>query len=70
MKDVQEIIKSLDGEELCKYYSYSLDCPGGVSGGPNGQIYLPCADGLREDDFDLEAYLADMEDADENEDTI
>lgn len=65
MKSAREIIDSLDGEDLCKYCSYSSDCDGGVIGGPNGPIYPPCADGLDEDDFDLEAYLADMEDADE-----
>ena len=65
MKDMREIIKSLDGEEVCKYCGYSPNCPGGVSGGPNGPIYPPCADRLIEDAFDLDAYLADMEDADE-----
>lgn len=65
MKSVREIIDNLDGEELCKYCEYSSDCSGGVKGGPNGPIYPPCADGLDEDDFDLEAYFSDLEDADE-----
>lgn len=63
MKDVQEIIKRLDGEELCKYCSYSTDCDGGVrSDGAGNPIYPPCTDGLDEYDFNLEAYLADMDD--------
>lgn len=61
MSDVREIIASLDSEELCKYCSYNADCDGGVHGGPNGPIYPPCADGLRESDFDLDAYLEDVE---------
>lgn len=65
MKSVREIIDSLDGEELCNYCSYSPDCSGGVKGSPNGPIFPPCCDGLDEDDFDLEAYLADSEEEDE-----
>ncbi len=65
MKSVREIIDSLDGEELCKYCSYSPDCSGGVHGSPNGPIFPPCSDGLDEGDFDLEAYLADSEEEDE-----
>lgn len=65
MKSVREIIDGLDGDELCKYCSYSPDCDGGVRGGPSGPIYPPCADGLDARDFDLDAYLADVEDKDE-----
>lgn len=63
---VKEIIDFLDAEELCKYCRYRSDCPGGVHGGPDGPIYPPCSDGVDEDDFDLDAYLTDMGDADEN----
>lgn len=66
MRDVREIMDSLDEDEFCKYCRHRSDCSGGVHGGPDGPIYPLCADGLDEDDFDLEAYLADMEDADEN----
>lgn len=66
MRDVREIIESLDGDELCKYCKYNDECEGDVRGGSDGPIYPPCFDGLDEDDFDLEAYLADMEDEDEN----
>lgn len=66
MRDVREIIESLDGDELCKYCQNRSECPGGVTGGPNGPIYPPCSNGLYEGDFDLEGYLADMEDEDEN----
>lgn len=65
MSDLGEIIENLDGDELCKYCEYNGDCPHGVTGGPNGPIYPPCADGLDEDDFDLETYLADSEGVDE-----
>ena len=66
MKSVLEIIDSLGCDELCKYCAYSSDCNGGVKGGPNGPIFPPCSNGLDEDDFDLESYLADLEDEDEN----
>lgn len=65
MKSTQEIIDSLDPDELCKYCKYSHECTGGIHGGPNGPIYPPCADGLDESDFDLESYLKDLEDEDE-----
>lgn len=65
MKSAQEIIDSLDADELCKYCSYNSDCSCGLSSGPDGPIYPPCADGLDEADFDLGAYLADLEDDDE-----
>lgn len=63
--NVKEIMDSLNTEELCKYCGYRSDCSGGVHGGPDGPIYPPCSDGLDEDDFDLDAYLADMEGEDE-----
>lgn len=59
--DVRKIIDSLDGDDLCQYCQFRNDCYGGVSGGPNGPIYPPCADGLDEDCFDLESYLSDLE---------
>lgn len=65
MKSVREIIDSIDCDELCKYCAYSSDCNGSVKCGPNGPIFPPCSDGLDEDDFDLESYLADLEDEDE-----
>lgn len=67
MRDVREIIDSLDGKELCKYCSYGIhyDCDGGIkSDGAGNPIYPPCSDGLSEDDFDLDAYLADTGSAD------
>lgn len=64
--NVKEIMDSLVAEELCKYCGYRSDCPGGVHGGPNGPIYPQCSNGLDEDDFDLEAYLADIGDEDGN----
>ena len=63
--NVEEIMDSLSGEELCKYCRYSIDydCDGGVrSDGAGNPIYPPCADGLDEDYFDLDAYLSDEED--------
>lgn len=59
MKSVEVIMESLDGDELCKYCKYNIDCNGGVIGAPNGPIYPPCADGLDESDFDLDSYLGD-----------
>lgn len=61
--NVEEIMDTLDGEELCKYCRYGIDydCDGGIrSGGDGTPIYPPCVDGLDKDDFDLEAYLVDM----------
>lgn len=61
--NVEEIIDSLSGEELCKYCRHGIDhdCGGGVrSDGAGNPIYPPCADGLDEDDFDLDSYLKDM----------
>lgn len=65
MTDIQRIMGNLDLEGLCKYCKYSSECSGGVRGGPDDPIYPPCADGLDEDDFDLESYLEDAEDEDE-----
>lgn len=62
--NVGEIIESLSEEELCKYCKHGIcyDCNGGVrSDGAGNPIYPPCADGLDEDDFDLDSYLEDME---------
>lgn len=61
-KQIEELMDELEGEEMCKYCLYNDDCPRGVVGGPNGPIYPPCSDGLKVDDFDYEAYLADKED--------
>lgn len=61
--NVEEIMDTLDGEELCKYCRYGIDydCDGGIrSDGAGNPIYPPCTDGLDKDDFDLEAYLVDM----------
>lgn len=63
--NVEEIMDSLSGEELCKYCRYGIDydCNGGArSDGAGNPIYPPCADGLDEDYFDLDAYLADEKD--------
>ena len=65
MKSVQEIIANLDGEELCKYCAHNSDCPGGVHCSPNGPMYPPCADGLNEEDFDLDAFMEDLEEENE-----
>ncbi|WP_024294962.1 hypothetical protein [Lacrimispora indolis] len=61
MSEAQKIIDNLDGEVLCKYCTFSLDCSGGVKGGPDGPIFPPCADGLDECYFDLDSYLEDLE---------
>lgn len=66
--NVEEIMDSLSEEELCKYCKHGIcyDCNGGVrSDGAGNPIYPPCADGLDEDDFDLDTYLADMEEENE-----
>lgn len=66
MKSVREIIDSLDGDELCRYCQHSPQCDRGVRPSGNGEpIFPPCADGLDERDFDLDAYLADLEDGNE-----
>lgn len=47
--NVEEIMDTLDGEELCKYCRYGIDydCDGGIrSGGDGTPIYPPCVDGL------------------------
>ena len=63
--DVREIIDSLDGDELCNYCRYKYEgCSGGVKGGPGGPIFPPCADGLEEEDFDLESYIEDYREED------
>ena len=36
--------KILQEELYCKVCQYQWDCRGGVSGGPDGPIYPPCAD--------------------------
>lgn len=65
MSDIQKIIGSLDGDELCRYCKYNDECEGDIRGGPDGPIYPPCADGLNDDEFDLETYLVDMEENNE-----
>lgn len=62
--NVEKIIDSLSAEELCKYCRYGIDhdCDGGIrTDGAGSPIYPPCADGLAGDDFDVDAYLADIE---------
>lgn len=62
--NVVEIIDSLSKEELCKYCRYGIhyECNGSVRpDGAGNPIYPPCADGLNEDDFNLDSYLEDME---------
>lgn len=66
--NVEEIMDSLSEEELCKYCRYGIDydCDGGIRSDSAGNpIYPPCADGLDEDYFDLDAYLVDTEEEDE-----
>lgn len=41
--------KILHEDLCCKVCQYQYDCNGGVSGGPSGPIYPPCAD----KDYDL-----------------
>lgn len=66
MSNIKEIIDSLDAEELCRYCLHGSDCSKGVTGGPNGPIFPPCASaGLTEDDFDIDLYLEDVEESDE-----
>lgn len=60
-KEINEIINSLEGEELCVYCVHNSYCSHGVTGTPNGPSYPPCADGLTIEDFDLESYLEDRE---------
>ena len=65
MKSVREIIESLNGDELCKYCQHAPYCDRGIRPSGNGEpIFPPCADGLDEGDFDLDAYLAYLEDED------
>jgi len=43
-------------DEVCKFCLYDIDCNHrAVSGGPNGPIYAPCADGEPERYIDVDA---------------
>ena len=61
-EEAWEKLSQLDGDELCRYCKYELDCSGGVSGGPNGPIYPPCSDGDIESVIDIDDYIASLED--------
>lgn len=66
MNSIREIIDScLDSDELCLYCVHHEYCDGGIKCYGGEPIFPPCADGLPEDDFDLERYLEDMGEKDE-----
>lgn len=54
-----------EGDEWCRYCRYSVDCNGGVRGGPNGTIYPPCADGKPEYCLDENAVLEAIEEGED-----
>lgn len=54
---IEKIVENLDLDEICKYCTYGIDCPGPVTGGPNGPIFAPCHDGNPENWFDLDSYI-------------
>lgn len=62
---LQKWLQEHDGEDYCKYCTYDLDCPHGVTGSPSGPSYLPCSDGDIIGLLDTERILADLE-ADED----
>ena len=65
MDTIKEIIANLDSEELCRYCNHREYCDGCVKCYGGEPIYPPCADGLDEDDIDIDLYLEDMEESDE-----
>lgn len=65
MRDIREIIDSLDSEELCRYCVHHEYCDDEVKCYGGEPIFPPCADGLSEDNFDMDLYLQDMEEANE-----
>ncbi len=65
MINIKKIIDGLDAEDLCRYCVHHDYCEGSVKCYGGEPIYPPCADGLSENDFDMECYLQDMEESDE-----
>lgn len=62
MKDrVEQWIEDHDGDNYCEYCIYHDDCPGGVSGGPNGPFYPPCCGTEMSELLDTDAILMDLE---------
>lgn len=50
-----------DSDDICKFCIHQSDCPGGVTGGPNGPIYPPCADGEPNQYLDYEELLDNLD---------
>ncbi len=58
---IKKWLDSHDGDDYCKYCKYDSNCNHGVTGGPNGPIYPPCADSDIEKLLDTESLLEDLE---------
>lgn len=55
-------VGELDPETVCEFCIHDSYCDHvGVTGGPNGPIYAPCADNDPETYFDYDAYIKSLE---------
>lgn len=57
-KQIQKAFNKLEGEECCNYCRYCGEC-NGLTLGPNGPIYPPCADPSENDYLDYKAFKRD-----------
>lgn len=62
---VEKWVNEHDGDELCKYCRHDDVCSHGVSGGPNGPIFPPCADGDLDMWLDENVLIEAIENGDE-----
>lgn len=59
-KDACDTCANHAGDDYCEYCICNYGCPRGVTGGPNGPIYSPCADRDISVMLDLDALLEDL----------
>lgn len=64
-KRVEEWLDKHEGDDYCNYCKFRMDCKG-ITCGPRGPYFPPCADGNVEDYIDEDELLEAIEDGDED----
>ncbi len=68
-KRIREWVENHDGDDWCRYCIFNDDCARGVTGGPDGPIFPPCADGdYLENCLDTDALMEDLGNEDGRDD--
>ena len=58
-------LKEQDSDTICKYCIYENDCNKGVTNTGGGPIFPPCCDIELENLIDIDAYIANVEEGED-----